>query len=122
MTWFVRKTIAILEFFFFYMIKVIHANFELAYHILSPRLNLKPGILKVPVSLSNEQAILLLINMISMTPGTLTMDLTDDKKYIFVHALFIEDKAKTMGEIKKLENKIEKLFGNYPASGHKVKH
>lgn len=104
------KITLILEFILFYVIKVIQANFELSYHILLPKLRMTPGILKIPVSLTGEQSLLLLINLISMTPGTLSIDLTEDKRYIFVHALFIKDREKTINEIKRLENKIYKLF------------
>lgn len=106
----INKIINILTFFFFYVSKVIQANFELAYHILSPKLNMKPGILKIPVHLTNHQAILLLINLISMTPGTLTMDLAEDKRYIYVHFLFLFNEEKKVTEIKNLEMKISKLF------------
>jgi len=105
-----EKITEILKFFFFYISKVIQANFELAYHILSPRLNMKPGIMKISVQLTNSQAILLLVNLISMTPGTLTMDLSEDKKYIYVHFLFLSNEEKRIKEIKNLEMRIYKLF------------
>lgn len=105
-----EKITNILTFFFFYVSKVIQANFELAYHILSPRLNMKPGIMKIPVQLEHNQAILLLINLISMTPGTLTMDLSEDKQYLYVHFLFLFNEEKELKEIKDLEMRISKLF------------
>ena len=106
----IEKITDIFKFFFFYISKVIQSNFELAYHILSPRLNMKPGIMKISIHLTHNQAILLLINSISMTPGTLTVDLSEDKKYIYVHFLFLSDEAKRIKEIKNLEMRISKLF------------
>ncbi len=105
-----EKITDIFKFFFFYISKVIQSNFELAYHIISPRLNMKPGILKIPVHLTHSQAILLLVNSISMTPGTLTVDLSEDKQHIYVHFLFLFDEEKSIKEIKDLEMRIYKLF------------
>jgi multicomponent Na+:H+ antiporter subunit E len=105
-----QKITDILKFFLFYISKVIQSNFELAYHIVSPRLKMKPGIIKIPVNLTNNQAILLLVNSISMTPGTLTLDLSEDNKNIYVHFLFLTNEKKRIEEIKKLEMRISKLF------------
>ena len=110
MFWIIEKINDILKFFFFYISKVIQSNFELAYHIISPRLKMKPGIVKIPVNLKNNQAILLLVNAITMTPGTLTLDLSEDKKNIYVHFLFLSNEEKRIEEIKKLEMRISKLF------------
>jgi multicomponent Na+:H+ antiporter subunit E len=104
------KFFKMFEFVLFYIIKVIQANFELAYYIISPNLKVTPGIIKIPVKLKHTQAILLLVNSISMTPGSFTLDVTDDKKYIYVHFLFLSNEEKAIKEIKKLENKIWKLF------------
>jgi multicomponent Na+:H+ antiporter subunit E len=71
---------------------------------------MKPGIMKISVQLTNSQAILLLVNLISMTPGTLTLDLSEDKKYIYVHFLFLSNEEKRKKEIKNLEMRIYKLF------------
>ena len=106
----IEKIKDILTFLVFYVSKVIQANFELAYYLLSPRLNMKPGILKIPVHLKHNQAILLLINLISMTPGTLTMDLSEDKRHIYVHFLFLSNEEKKVKEIENLESRIFKLF------------
>ena len=104
------KIIYSIEFLFFYILKVIQANIELAWQIMRPRLTMTPGIIKVPVELKHDQALLLLMNLISMTPGTLTIDLEEDKKHIYVHSLFLSDQAKSMQQIKQLEKKIAKLF------------
>ena len=110
MVYIIKKIFNALSFLVFYILKVFQANFELAFHILSPRLKMQPGIVKIPVTLTHPQAILLLANMITMTPGSLTMDLSEDKRYIYVHFLFLLDEEKKLREIKNLENKIDNLF------------
>jgi multicomponent Na+:H+ antiporter subunit E len=110
MVYVMKKIYSALGFLLFYIFKVFQANFELAFHILSPRLKMKPGIMKIPVNLNHSQAILLLVNMITMTPGTLTIDITEDKRYIYVHFLFLTDEEKKVQEIKNFEKRIADLF------------
>ncbi len=104
------KIYKILEFFVFYFSKVIHANILLAWRILQPGMNMRPGIMKIQVNLENSHAILLLVNLISMTPGSFTLDLTEDRKFIYVHFLSISSEEKALNDIKQLENRVSTLF------------
>jgi len=110
MAYIMKKIYNALGFLLFYIYKVFQANIELAFQIIRPRLKMKPGIMKIPVNLTNSQAILLLVNMITMTPGTLTIDLSQDKQFIFVHFLFLVDEDKKVQEIKNIERRIADLF------------
>jgi len=67
--------------FFYY---VIVANFDVVYRALHPQMPIKPGIVKIKTSLTTDSAITALANSITLTPGTLTVDLTDDG-YLYVH-------------------------------------
>ncbi len=67
--------------FFYYMIK---ANFDVVYRALHPKMPIKPGIVKIKTALKTESGITALANSITLTPGTLTVDLTDDG-FLYVH-------------------------------------
>ncbi len=60
----------------------IKANFDVAYRVLHPGLPIKPGIVKVKTNLKTDIAKVFLANSITMTPGTLAVDLIDDTLYI----------------------------------------
>lgn len=60
----------------------IKANFDVAYRVLHPGLPIKPGIVKVKTNLKTEIARVFLANSITMTPGTLAVDLIGDTLYI----------------------------------------
>ncbi len=60
----------------------LKANVDVALRVLSPGLNLKPGIVKIKTSLKTEIARVFLANSITMTPGTLTVEIQDDTLYI----------------------------------------
>ena len=67
--------------FFYYVIK---ANLDVVYRALHPQMPIKPGIVKVKTTLKTDSGITALANSITLTPGTLTVDLTDDG-VLYVH-------------------------------------
>jgi len=67
--------------FFYYVIK---ANLDVVYRALHPRMPIKPGIVKIKTNLKTHSGITALANSITLTPGTLTVDLTDDG-FLYVH-------------------------------------
>ncbi len=71
--------------FFYY---VIIANFDVVYRALHPKMPIKPGIVKIKTNLKTESGITALANSITLTPGTLTVDLTDDG-YLYVHWIYV---------------------------------
>ncbi len=67
--------------FFYYVIK---ANLDVVYRALHPKMPINPGIVKIKTNLKTESGITALANSITLTPGTLTVDLTDDG-YLYIH-------------------------------------
>ena len=85
---------------FFFLYELIKANIEVAYEVITPKLNMTPGIVMVPLDVKSDIGITTLANMISLTPGTLSLDVSNDKKVLFVHAMYIKDKEKFIRNIK----------------------
>jgi len=67
--------------FFYYVIK---ANLDVVYRALHPQMPIKPGIVKIKTILKTDSGITALANSITLTPGTLTVDLTDDG-FLYIH-------------------------------------
>jgi multicomponent Na+:H+ antiporter subunit E len=98
-------------FIFYYLKELVLSSLFVAYDILTPKDLMRPGIVAVPVDLKSETAIIALVNLISMTPGSLTVDMSPDKKKIYVHAMYLYDKEKFIHKIKtELENRIRLIF------------
>ena len=66
-----------------FIYKLVIANLDMAYRVLSPKMPINPGIVKVPTKLTNDFGKLVLANSITLTPGTLSMDVKDG--YVLVH-------------------------------------
>ena len=79
---------------------IVVANFHVARLVLGPSAKLRPAFLEVPLELDNDFAISLLASMITLTPGTVTVDYDPERSVIRVHALDAEDPAAVVAEIK----------------------
>ncbi len=107
-----RFPVKLLVFIFVYIPvfiwQLILSNIDVARRVLSPSLPLNPGFVKVKTDLKGDFAKLTLANSITLTPGTLSVDV--DGEYIYVHT--IDVKGKTLEEnTKNISGKFEKLLG-----------
>jgi multicomponent Na+:H+ antiporter subunit E len=84
---------------FVFIWECIKANLDVAYRVLHPAMPIRPGIVKVKTELKSDMAKMLLANSITMTPGTITVDIIEDTLYI--HWIYIrsEDPAVYTGMI-----------------------
>lgn len=82
------------------------ANFDVARIILSPRLDLAPGIVRVPIRSKSDLEVTMLANLISLTPGTITIEVERDHSALFVHGLDIASPEAFRGDIGRLEDKL----------------
>ncbi len=81
----------ILLFIVFFLKEMLVASLRVAYDVLTPTHHNRPGIIKYSVEGMTDIEITLLAKVISLTPGTLTMDVSEDGKWIYIHAMFIDD-------------------------------
>lgn len=68
------------------------ANLDVAKIVISPKMNIAPGIIAVPTELETRAEKTLFAVMMTLTPGTMSIEFSEDGRYIFVHALNAEDK------------------------------
>ncbi len=108
---FILKIPLLSGFVLFYIFELVKANFRLAADILSPRIRLKPAIVKVPVEQGPDDQILTFFNLVSMTPGSLCIDITPDKRFVYIHGIYVDQPEAFVQSIKKdFESRILKLF------------
>jgi multicomponent Na+:H+ antiporter subunit E len=102
-----HRFLAAILYFFRFLWEMIKANFHVAYLVLHPNLPIKPGIVKIKTGLKKDAAITVLTNSITLTPGTLTVDVNPDKHEIYVH--WIDARATDVGQATSLiADKFEK--------------
>lgn len=87
------------------------SGYRVARLVLTPRMDLKPGIFAYPLKVDRDFEITLLANLITLTPGTLSVDVSDDRKTLFVHAIDCSDIDQTRRDIENgFERKIMEAF------------
>src|SRR5690625_7355425 len=70
------------------------ANIEVTYEIMLPKFKMKPGIIEYKHELKSDFEITMLTNFIALTPGTMVLKISPDKKKVYIHALYLQDKDK----------------------------
>lgn len=98
-----------ISFFFFFILELIKANLHVAYEVITPKWTMEPGIIKIPLDVKSDLEITFLANLITLTPGTLSLDVSEDKKVLYVHSMYVRDKEKFIRSIK---NGFEKRILN----------
>jgi multicomponent Na+:H+ antiporter subunit E len=84
---------------------------KVAVLVASPKMDVKPGILALPLDVDRDGEITLLANLITLTPGTLSLDVSDDKKTLFIHAIDCSDPEGIRRDIKGgFERRIMEAF------------
>lgn len=97
----------IIFFFLHFFVDMIRANIEVAKEIITPELNMSPGIIAYKHSLKTDFEITMLTNLIALTPGTMVLKISEDKKILYIHGLYLKDREKFVHKIKNdLEKKL----------------
>jgi multicomponent Na+:H+ antiporter subunit E len=97
----------IVGFVLFYLRELIIANLRVAYDVVTPTHHMHPGVVAVPLDARTPGEITLLANLITMTPGTLSLDVSDDHTVLYVHGMFVDDPRESVEEIKRgLERRV----------------
>lgn len=94
-----------IKFILYFIKELIMANLKVAFDIITPKDYMKPGIIAVPLDAQTDLEITLFANLLTLTPGTLSLDVSSDKKIMYVHALYVKDAESFRNELK---NGLEK--------------
>ena len=103
---------------FFYYIPIFlwemtKANIDVAYRVSHPKLPINPGIVKVRTTLKSDTGLTFLANSITLTPGTLSVDIDKEEGTLYVHWIDVKDKdvaGATEKIVKRFENILKRIF------------
>ena len=83
-----------------FLYELFASSVQVVWDVLTPTQKSKPGIISVPLDVQGEMEILVVTNLISLTPGTLSLDVTADQKTLYIHAMFADDPDAIRKQIK----------------------
>jgi multicomponent Na+:H+ antiporter subunit E len=87
---YVRRLPRVLGFLAVYAYEVIVSSLRIAWEVVTPAPRRRPGIILVPLDVKTDTEIALLANLVTFTPGTVTLDISDDRSRMVVHDMFIK--------------------------------
>jgi multicomponent Na+:H+ antiporter subunit E len=101
----------LLSFMMYFLTELIKANIQVAIDVVTPPFYMTPGIVAVPLAAKTDAEISLLANLITLTPGTLSLDVSDDRSVLYVHVMYLKDAETFVEEIKNgFEMRLLKLM------------
>lgn len=86
-----RRGRLILRLIWVFLYELAASGFKVALMVFNPRMNFRSGILAIPLESQRDLDITLFANLISLTPGTLSIDVSDDRSTLYVHSMHIEN-------------------------------
>ena len=94
------KVVQIVRFLSFFIKELIVANLRVAWHVITPSSFFKPGIVAVPLEEMSDLEATLLANILTLTPGSFSVDLSTDRKVLYVHVMDVHDAEEVKRDIK----------------------
>lgn len=87
--------------FLYFVSELVRSSLRVAYDVITPTIHARPGIVAVPLDARTDAEITLLANLISLTPGSLSIDVSSDRKTLYVHVMFLKDPEEARDGIKR---------------------
>lgn len=100
-----RRLPNLLRFLVFFFVELVKANIKVAFDVLTPVWYMKPGVIALPLEAKTDMEITFVANLISLTPGTLSLDVSDDRRVLFIHAMFLDDEESLRADLKEMEKR-----------------
>jgi multicomponent Na+:H+ antiporter subunit E len=98
------RTLALIGFF---GKELLVSNLKVLWDVITPQHISRPGIIGIPLDARTDVEIMLVANLISLTPGTLSLDLSEDRRVLYIHVMFLDDIDSTRQQIKQgLERRV----------------
>ncbi len=105
------KTPLFFGFLAYYAWELLKSNAVILYEILTPGLDMRPGVIGIPIRAKTDLEITILANLITMTPGTLSLDISPDRRTLYIHAMYIHDPEALRKDIQEnLERRVLELL------------
>jgi len=85
----------------FFLYELVVSSVRVAWYVLAPMKRSRPGIIAVPLEVCSDTELAVLANLVSLTPGSLSLDISDDRRTLLIHAMFVDDPEDERRTIKK---------------------
>ena len=103
-----QKVIKLIRFLFYFMTILTKANLQIAWEIITPGMHQTPRIVRYPIHDLNDVEITTLANCITLTPGTLVVDVSDDGHWLYIHCMYAQDRDQAIAKLRQLDERLRR--------------
>lgn len=97
---YIQKVWRMLDLFVYFLFQLVISNVRVAIDVLRRTSALRPGIIAVPLDARTDAEIMLLVNLVMLTPGTLALDVSSNRRELYLHTMNADDPDAVRAEIK----------------------
>ena len=102
-----QRVPSIIRLLVFFIKALLVSNLRVLWDVVTPSHISRPGIIRLPLDARTDMEIMLVANLISLTPGTLSIDVSENRRYLYVHVMFLDDVGAACRELKEgLERRV----------------
>ena len=114
-TRYVSRLIRLVRFLSYFLYILVKANIEVAIEVVTPGFGFEPRIVRLPVDGLTETQITVLANAITLTPGTLSADIDEQRRVLYVHSMYARDRDRAVADLEQLKTHLMREVFNVAA-------
>ena len=103
-----HRALRMLRFGAYFLTILVRANLQIAREIMTPGFSQTPRILRYPVDDIDDVQTTVLANCITLTPGTLVVDVSDDDRWLYVHCMYARDRSEAIAGLRRLDERLRR--------------
>lgn len=88
-----QKVVDVVRLALYFLYDLLVSSLRVLYDVMTPSVFARPGIVAVPLKAETDLEILMVANLVTLTPGTLSLDVSEDRKTLYVHCMFLDEGA-----------------------------
>ena len=104
------KVVAVIRFIGYFVRELFLSNLRVAYDVITPTDYMRPAVIAMPLAARSSVEITIVANLISLTPGTLSLDVSADRRVLYIHVMYLDDRERVLERIKYFESRVLELL------------
>lgn len=109
---YISRGVRLIRFVLYFLYILSKANLQVAWEIITPGYQMTPRIIRYPVDGLTDAQVTTLANAITLTPGTLSADIDEDRRVLYIHCMYAEDRDAAIADLDELRDRLlREVFG-----------
>lgn len=104
------RPVAMVRLALFFALRLVIASSIVAWEVVTPRTRIREGVVAVPVRSDSDVLVTMVANAVSLTPGTLTLEVDRERMVLYVHVLHLRDPERVRADVRRLDELVIRAF------------